>query len=417
MNATIMNKDRRFLPVILGTDANAYGMARAFHEAYGVQSLVLGTFPLWETRHSAIVEVHTDPDFDKNEGFLARLDEVRTLYRNIYGALLLIPCGDHYSELCAVHRDHLREQGFLCPTIDNTLRLRLENKADFYQMCEAHGLPYPATVVVGPKDALDTLQLPFGYPVAVKASDSIAYLAVDFPGRKKGYKAESPSELQKILQAVFNAGYKGEMIIQDFIPGEDDAMYVLNSYSNGQGKVQMMCLGHCVLEDYTPQGIGNYNAIIQEADHGIYETYRQFLEAIGYEGFSNFDLKFDPRDRTYKVFEINIRQGRSSFFATASGANLAEALVRDLIEGEVRETPHYHDHPYLWLNVPPRLVKKYASPAVRPHIDALLKAGRYTRTLLYPGDLSLKRRLLMTRLYHRQWKNFRRWFGKRTMTE
>lgn len=417
MNPTIMNNDRRFLPVILGTDANAYGMARAFHEAYKVKSLVLGTFPLWETRHSRIIEVHTWPDFDQTKPFFDRLNDVRNAYANMYQHLLLIPCGDHYSELCAIHREKLRALGFVCPTIENKLRLQLENKADFYRMCDQHGLPYPATAVIGARDDIAQIDLPFDYPVAVKASDSIAYLALDFPGKKKGYKADNADELQRILKAVFDAGYKGQMIVQDFIPGDDHAMFVLNSYSNAQGKVQMMCLGHCVLEDYTPHGIGNYNAIIQEANRDIYHTYQAFLEGIGYEGFSNFDMKFDYRDQQYKVFEINIRQGRSSFFTTASGANLARYLVEDVVEGIHRNTPDYHDRPYLWLNVPPRLLKRYANPELQTTIQSLMHSNLLTRTLIYKADSNWQRRFLMTYLYHGQWKNFKKWYGKRTLSK
>ncbi len=415
MDNIIKNKDTRFLPILLGTDANCYGMARNFHQAYGIRSLALGKIPLLETRHSKIVQVHTQPDFDQDETFLSVLDDVANTYGPLYEHLILIACGDRYTELLCTHREALSGR-FIVPYIDLALKNKLENKEDFYNICEEYGLDYPATVYLY-KDSQPPFELPFDYPIAVKASDSIEYVDLDFPGKKKSYKANSPSELEEIFHDIYGAGYTGTLIVQDFIPGDDAAMYVLNSYSDVNGKVQAMCLGHCVLEDYTPSGIGNYNAIIQEGKQEVYDKYQAFLEAIGFVGFSNFDIKYDERDGRYKVFEINIRQGRSSFFTTVSGCNMVEYLVRDRIENKHTAEVHYHNAPALWLHVPTRLVLEYAPERTLPQIRRLMNEKKSDCTLLYDKDMTFYRRIMINRFYHQQWQRYKNWFNKRSIND
>lgn len=415
MEKLVKNKSKRFLPVLLGTDANAYGMARNFHQAYGIKSLALGKIPLLETRHSKIVQVQTYEGFDTDEVFREVLTNIADTYRPIYDNLILIACGDRYTELICSHKHWLSDY-FIVPYIDLELKNRLENKEDFYNICEEYGLDYPATVMLH-KDDKPPFDLPFDYPIAVKASDSIEYVDLDFPGKKKAYKANSPAELEQIFSDIYGAGYTGTLIVQDFIPGDDATMYVLNSYSDANGKVQAMCLGHCVLEDYTPAGIGNYNAIIQEGIQEVYDKYKAFLEAIGFVGFSNFDIKYDERDGRYKVFEINIRQGRSSFFTTVSGCNLVTYLVNDRIVHRQKPEVHYHNDPALWLHVPTRLVLEYAPERVLPQIRRMMSAKKTDCTLLYDQDMTPYRRVMINRFYYQQWKRYENWFNKRSISD
>lgn len=416
MEILVKNKEKRFLPIMLGTDANAYGMAKSFHKAYGIKSLSLGVQNLMETAQSKIITVDAEPGFDQDERFVEKMQEVGKTYGQYYDKLLLIACGDHYTELIVNNREHLKDY-FTFSYISKEMKDQLENKEDFYQICEKYGLDYPSTYIVTKENYAQKHQLPFDFPVAVKASDSIEYVALSFEGKKKAYKADNEEEFETILKMVYEGGYNGHMIVQDFIPGDDDSMWVLNSYSNAEGKVQAMCLGHCVLEDYTPAGIGNYNAIVQEAKQEIYDRYKKFLEEIGFVGFSNFDMKYDVRDGKYKVFEINIRQGRSSYFTTASGCNIAKILVEDVIEGKTVEETYYHDNPFLWLHVPDKLALDYVSEDVKDQVKNLIDQGKYDWTLKYNQDKGFIRKLRVNRYYNMAYDKYKKYFKKRGIND
>ena len=85
-----------------------------------------------------------------------------------------------------------------------------------------------------------------------------------------------------------------------------------------------------------------------------------FLEDIGYIGFANFDMKYDSRDGTYKLFEMNPRQGRSSYFSTAAGGNLARVLAEDVIFGREANLI-VADQEVLWTILPNRIIFRYVA--------------------------------------------------------
>lgn len=375
-------------PVILGTDINAYGVARSFHQAYGIKSLALGASPLFYTRYSKIVDVRTHDHFaDQEEVFLKVLKDLAVEIKDQYDQLILIPCSDGYTSLVSKNQEVLAED-YDFNVVDYDLQRKLENKKDFYSICEKYGLDYPATKIIGPDSYQDPMP-DLTYPVALKANDSIEYLYLDFPGKKKAYKIDSPEELHDVLQAIYDAGYHGEMILQDFIPGNSSAMYVLNAYVNRKSQVKMMSLGKCLLDECLPTQIGNYNALVTTGNRELYQQYQDFLEAIGYTGYANFDLKYDVRDGKYKVFEINLRQGRSSFYMDAGGINFITYLVDDLVY-QKDKAPCYGYDQGLWLYVAPRVLKKYVDPSDRDLALKLLKEG-YTFTQWYKGDRNFRR--------------------------
>lgn len=394
-----------FTSIILGTDINAYGVARSLHEAYGVRSHAFGVKPLRFTRASKIVDVEVHEDFDTDEGFLRTMKEVAERFQD-QKPLLLTSCSDGYTALIAKHKKVL-EEDFVFNYIDYDLQQKLENKIDFYEICEEYGLDYPATKIIS-KETKDDLDLGFTFPVGLKANDSIEFVHMHFEGKKKFYKIDDAEELKRVVDLIYDAGYSGELIVQDFIPGNSSAMFVLNAYVDSSGEVTMMSLGKCLLDECLPYEIGNYNALLTIGDDALYDQYTRFLKALGYRGFANFDLKYDVRDKKYKVFEINIRQGRSSYYMTAGGCNFMRYPVEDLIENKSL-APHYHDERGLWLFVDPSVLRKYGSPEDKELIDTYLKKGFkftqwYEKDRSLPRYLDYMRRRISTRKYYPQYE-------------
>lgn len=396
-----------FTPILLGSDINVYGMARSFNEEYGIKVKALADSQLAPTRYSKIVSVELHQGFSEDPTFMEVMRDQMKIYQDHQEPVILIACGDGYAELLSKHKEEL-EATFIVPYIDYDLLKKLISKEGFYQIAEEYGLPYPKTKIVTVADyqAENYLKLPFDYPIELKPEDPVSWLDVHFEGRKKAFTIHNETELKDIISKIYSNGYKADLILQDFIPGDDSNMRVLNAYVDKNHHVKMMCLGHPLLEDPTPQAIGNYMAILPEYDEKLYEQVESFLEKLNYVGMANFDIKYDNRDGKYKFFEINLRQGRSSFYVTLNGYNLAKWYVDDYVTDSLQEKEPVYGNKLksqhtLWLGIPVKVFKQYATNNDAKRLaEELIHEGRYGTTVFYEKDRNFKRWLLLKYMFH-----------------
>lgn len=397
-----------FIPLLFAGDINVYSVARAFHEAYGVKPFVYGKYPTGPCYKSKIMNYHPEPKADQQDTFLSLVLDFAQ--RHAQEKILLIGCGDSYVQLISANKDKL-PANVIAPYIPIQMMDDLIHKEKFYAMCEKAGVDYPATFV-HKKDMGAGFELPFEGPFIVKPANGIEYWRHPFATQKKVYKADSREELESILADIYGAGYRDSIIIQDFIPGDDTFMRVLTNYSDKQGQVKMMCLGHVLLEEHTPHGIGNHAVIITEHNEQVEAQFKQLLESMGYIGFSNFDIKYDTRDGKYKVFEINTRQGRSNFYVTGAGANVAKCLVEDYVEDKPL-TEHFVRNRHLWLVVPKGVAFTYIKPEVyKQEMRELFAAGKWVNPLFYKEDSGLVRRLKLLKSQLGHYVKFKKYLGK-----
>lgn len=402
------------LPVLLGSDANVYGMARSFYMEYGVTSLAIGKGALAATANSKLVKMAVvEPNLEDDAVFVRTLTDFAKAHSG--KTLVLVSCGDNYTGLMARARAALEPYyKFACPTPE--LVAELDTKEFFYQACERHGLSYPRTFGCT-NENYKTVELPFPFPCIIKASNSVAYWNCKFPHKEKVFVAYNKEEFDAITAAIYSSSYQDNLVLQEYIPGDDNCMRVLNCYSGLDHKVKLMALGRPLLEEQTPEGIGNYAAIMNVRDDELMEKMKAFLEDVGWEGFSNFDMKYDARDGKYKLFEMNPRQGRSSFFVTASGYNLAKWLVEDVVEHKEQGLTIADAH-HLWMIAPAGIIKKYLKDeALLAEAKELMRQGKVSHQLFCKEDAGLKRRIWYIKNQLNNYRKYKRYFGNKSLVD
>ena len=372
LNWRIINmdfKDQPFIPMLFGGDINTYSVARAFYEEYQVKTYVFGKFPSGPSYNSNIIEYHADLKIDTDDVFMKTVRDFAAAHAD--KTVLTIGCGDSYVALCSRHKDEM-PKNVVAPYID--------------------------------------FELPFSFPVILKPSNSVMYWEHEFPTQEKVYKIDNDQKLKDTIRQIYDAGYTDSLIIQDTIPGNDEFMRVLTCFSGKDKKVKMMCLGHVLLEEHTPHGSGNHAVIITEPQEELMTKVKNLLETIGYVGFSNFDIKYDVRDNRYKFFEINTRQGRSNYYVTGSGFNVARYFVEEFVYN--KEIPfEIAKEEHLWMVVPKAVARKYVhQPENKEKLNRLIREGKVVNPVFMKGDFNFNRWLRMVKNHFSHFRKFKTYY-------
>jgi D-aspartate ligase len=193
------------IPVLLGADLNCYNVARAFHEQYGVISYAFGRYAVSATKYSRIIRFTSVPEIDRDEVMLETLTAFAEKHPE--GKLILFGCTDDYAAMIIRNKDKLPR--YLCACPNESFLDSVSRKAEFYEICEKYGIPYPKTVVLTGKSEAAELSaeaLGFDYPIVIKPSSSVVYWKHPFDGMKKVYKADTPEKAKEIAKTIFAFG-------------------------------------------------------------------------------------------------------------------------------------------------------------------------------------------------------------------
>ncbi|MEE8716175.1 MAG: hypothetical protein SOI26_02200 [Coriobacteriales bacterium] len=376
----------RLVPVLLGGDILTYSYVRCFHSAYGIRSLVLAGFDAKTISSSRFADLRVVPGVDREEVALEALRGVGAELAAQGKVPIVMGTGDWYARTLSKNKEEL-QRWFVVPYIDFDLLDEITQKERFYQICDELGIDYPKTWVfdcADPQATIDTEQLPF--PVIAKPSNSARYHYAQIPNKKKIYQFTTPGELTELFDNLKASSYDRELIVQDMVPGADDGLRTITCYSDASGDVRVWSTGHVLLEDHMPTAIGNPVCIMLERNDAIAGQAARFLKHVGYHGYSNFDVKFDPRDGRYRFFEVNTRPGRNSFYMTIGGVNFVTLAVEDMVLH--RQVPRRVACDEGMYSVVPRIVvnRTVKDAELRRQAVSMFDTGKVQNPLFYRED-------------------------------
>ena len=383
-----------FEVIIVGSDINAYYMARNTYEEYHKKAYVVAKTPMNFTSYSNILNIEYQDNLWDSEVFVKKLVEVAKRFNN--KRLILIGTNDTYVRLIVENKDVLEKYYlFNYPNIDIINNLLI--KDNFYSK---YGdiLDIPKTYIYKCNTELDIKKInSFMYPVILKPGDGVEYYEHKFPNQSKVYKLNNIEEVKETVKIIEQSGYNDNLIIQEFIPGDDTCLFDSILYVSKDSKVYVQSFAQIGLQEHSNTGVGNLTLLVngynEFNNNEITTVLKEFLEDINYTGIAEFDLKYDKRDNKYKVFEINPRQARSSYYLTSLGYNLVKLLIDDLIYDKKYNYKLLTDK-YCLSFVPKTVIKKYVNNTeYKNEVFKLYKNKKVVNPLKCKLDKNIKRRI------------------------
>lgn len=362
-------------PVVCGADILGYSYVRCYHEAYGITPIVLSAIDVKVTSSSRFCDYRIVPELNDEQGFV---DAVSALGKELAAAGkvgILHGSADWNTRIISAHKDEF-SQWYVVPYIDFALLDDITKKDRFYAICEELGISYPKTWYVDCAVDAEVDAREYPYPLIAKPSNSAAYDLLSFEGKEKIYEIQTPERLEQVLAAVRASGYSHKFILQDFVPGGDDAIRSLTTFSDVDGDLRVVSGGRVVLQDHSPLALGNPVCILGEKVDQIVSDAAVFLRHTGYHGYANFDIKYDSRDGSYRFFEVNTRPGKNTYYVSLGGVNFVEPIVEDWVLGKQVDYTEAYD-PFLYTVVPPKVVRMLkGNEALRDQALGMFQSGR-----------------------------------------
>lgn len=322
----------RYIPIVLGSNANALGVVRSLGENK-VPSIVVDS-EKGIACYSKYATYDIIEDYSKNEqSFVNSLLELANELKNIKKKGIIYCCTDGY--LYAVGKNYsILNDYFMILMSDWSQVEKCLDKSYLYHEAESIGVPCPKTFYAENAYEIFNCKNKLQYPILIKPAVTVGFSSV----YKKAVIVNNDDELKITQKEIVELGLeKYKLIIQEIIPGPICNLYTFSSYSDKLGIVKGYSIGHKIRQSPPQTGTITSGKVVDVEN--ISKLGIRFIKALNFHGIQNTEFKLDSRDGLFKLIEINPRPGLWNYSATAAGVNLSwiayKNAVLDVNEGTI----------------------------------------------------------------------------------
>jgi D-aspartate ligase len=216
------------------------------------------------------------------------------------------------------------------PRSQRGLVRELTSKRGLARLATAAEFAIPRTCLGEDRAEVEAFAFSAKYPCLIKPEFATTWREGVLWEKFKGKKLLVANSPENLLSAYDHLSeYGSDVILQEVIEGGDDNLFYVVCYMNDSGKSSG---GFCGCKKRVlPIHYGSATYVEVVNNPKLENQCESFLEKVGYHGFAGIEVKFDQRDRQFKLIEVNPRYGLWDDLGIYVGVDVALIGYKDLL--------------------------------------------------------------------------------------
>jgi len=240
-------------------------------------------------------------------------------------APVLFIAGDPYIDFVAENHERLREHYVLADSMRPEVISVYVNKRSFYERCLELGVDMPRTFFPESEADAEEAAGALRYPAIVKPS--LGHL---FRKRLGGDKLKVARDAGELLHwwRLFR-GWGGESVLQEEIVGPEANIFVAAVYTDARNECRSLFTARKARQYPPLYGSGSYVEACWSQE--IADLSLELVSGLGYAGVCGTEYKWDERDGSWKLIEMNPRPVLWYALSRAAGVDVTWDAYCDLV--------------------------------------------------------------------------------------